>query len=97
MEEKIASVKTRDKISCKTDERPRMSLDMVGECILILLDCKSGNIERLLLRFCDENQSGNFCAMCNVGTEIQSEALLLWYPSGTSWTGGASIGPKTIS
>ena len=41
-----------------------MLLDMVGECILILLDCKSGNIERLLLRFCDENQSlgdNKFC------------------------------------
>ena len=41
-----------------------MSLDMVGECILILLDCKSGNIERLLQRFCDKNESGKF--LCDV-------------------------------
>ena len=54
MAEKFTSVKTRDIISHKTAERPRMSLDMIGEGILILLDDKSGNIERLLLRFCDE-------------------------------------------
>ena len=41
-----------------------MSLDMIGEWILILLGCKSGKIERLLLRFCDENQAETSVAMC---------------------------------
>ena len=36
-----------------------------GEWILILLECKSGNIERLLLRFCVEISSGNYVAMFN--------------------------------
>ena len=45
MAEIFTSVKSRDKISHKTAERLRMSLDMVGEGILILLDGKSGNIE----------------------------------------------------
>ena len=89
---KFTSVKLRDKISHKTDERPGMSLDMVGECILILLDCKSGNIERLLLRFCDENQSlsDKFYNDINLGTEFRREMFCLW-------TGGASIGLRTIS
>ena len=53
-----------------------MSLDMIGEWILILLDRKSGNIGRLLLRFCDENQSENFVSTVYGGTEKQNEALL---------------------
>ena len=48
-----------------------MSLDMVGESILILLDCKSGNIERLLLRFYDENQKRKFCG--DVLTSAQNQ------------------------
>ena len=51
---KITSVKTRYKISHKTAERPRISPDMIGEGILILLDDKSGNMKWLFLRFCDE-------------------------------------------
>ena len=49
MAEIFTSVKLRDKISHKTAERPRMSLDMVGEGILILLDGKSGNIENQII------------------------------------------------
>ena len=46
-----------------------MSLDMIGEWILILLDCKSGNIERLLLRFCDEIQAEILWRCVTIGTE----------------------------
>ena len=48
----IYQVKMSDtKSVIKPTKRPRMSLDMFGEWILILLESKSGNIERLLLRF----------------------------------------------
>ena len=49
---------------------------MIGEWILILLDPKSGNIGRLLLRFCDENQSENSVSTVYGGTEKENEALL---------------------
>ena len=64
MGEIFTSVKSRDKISHKTDERPRMSLDMVGECILILLDGKSGNIEGYYYDFVVKRRSMSDNILC---------------------------------
>ena len=75
MEEKF--VKMIDKISCKTDERPRMSLDMVGDCILILLDRKSGNIGRLFYDFVMRIKAKILCRCVYVGTEKENEYLFV--------------------
>ena len=67
-----------------------MSLDMIGEWILILLDPKSGNIGRLLLRFCDENQSENI--LCRLYMAAQKKGMKLccvWYPRGTTVASGS--------
>ena len=64
-----------DKQETKSPVKP--TLDMVGECILILLDCKSGNIERLLLRFCDENQKRKFCGDVLTSAQNRKEMFCL--------------------
>ena len=75
-----------------------MSLDMVGECIFILLDCKSGNIERLLLRFCDENQKRKFCDDVILSAQNRRVMFCLCgIQAALRGQGGASIGPRTIS
>ena len=44
------------KSDIKPTKRPRMSLDMFGEGYLSCQESKSGNIERLLLRFVVEKR-----------------------------------------
>ena len=50
------------KSDIKPTKRPRMSLDMFGEGYLSCQESKSGNIERLLLRFVvEKRQWKNLC------------------------------------
>ena len=61
-----------------------MSLDMFGEWILILLESKSGNIERLLLRFWVEERCGKFCDGVYSAAQKKEVIYLLWLVSNGS-------------
>ena len=65
------------KSDIKPTKRPRMSLDMFGEGYLSCQESKSGNIERLLLRFVVEKINGKICVSCLLAnTEKRSDDCL---------------------
>ena len=77
MAEIFTSVKSRDKISHKTVERPRMSVDKVGEGILILLDGKSGNIEGYYYDFVMKRRSMSDNIFCYWSTQNKKSDIFV--------------------
>ena len=65
------------KSDIKPTKRPRMSLDMFGEGYLSCQESKSGNIERLLLRFVVEKRQWKILCSCLLSdTEKRSDDCL---------------------